>query len=185
MLLILFQFCWWNLESCGCLSDILPMSSVHGSDLLIFYLMFMHAYNVFGSNPISNYSPFIIFLPSLCSYSLYLFLSLIFKFNVHSNHCCLCVQIYSVTYSHQVAQPGLELILELSRPWRWHLPTSAYWIAEITLLYHQDFYHYSWCVKHKEIKKYIYRIDKNSYSWLILNLIGTFFSVSEFGIILD
>lgn len=174
MIVLLFQYCWWNLESCGCLSDILPMSFIHGSDLLIFYLMFVHSYNVFGSNPISNSPPFIIFLPSLCSYSISFSLSFLNLMFIEISVVCV-YRFYSVTYSHQVAQPGLERILNLSRPWRWHLPTSAYWTAEITFLYHQDFYHFSWCVKHEEIKKYINRIHKNSYSWLILNPIGIFF----------
>lgn len=174
MIVLLFQYCWWNLESCGCLSDILPMSSIHGSNLLIFYLMFLQAYNVFGSNPISN-SPHSYF-SSIFMFLLYLFLSLIFKFNVHWNQCCLCVQILfcDILSSSCSAWPwthsGPEQTLTVAPSYLSILNSRDY------IPVPPDFYHFSWCVKHEEIKKYINRIDKkNHILWLILNPIGTCF----------
>lgn len=118
--------------------------------------------------------PIHIFLPSLCSYSISFSLSFLNLMFTEISVVCV-YRFYSVTYSHQVAQPGLERILDLNRPWRWHLPTSAYWTAEITFLYHRISITFLGVLNMKKLKSILIELIKIHILWLILNPIGTFF----------
>lgn len=122
MLILLFQYCGRSQESCGWLANILTLSSIRGSNLLIIYLIFMHAYNLLGSSPTCISPPILTIYHNFSSifiFSLF-FLLLIFKFNAHWNHLVLpvCVdfilwhiltKLLSLTSTHYGAQETLKV----------------------------------------------------------------------------